>query len=92
MQKVKNRRPDTYTLDHLDSELVSMTMIRSLPSSYAFFASSLQLLDKMDKESLEHALAPQDQLLCSLPPLYSSSATFVASQATPSTTTIATSA
>lgn len=48
MQKIKNLRPDPFTLADLDKELVSMTMIRALPSSYASFASSLQLLDKLD--------------------------------------------
>ena len=55
MQKVKNLRPDTYTLDDLDSELVSMTMIRSLPAEYQSFASSLQLLDQISKKKLQAA-------------------------------------
>ena len=62
MQKVKNLRPDTYTFDDLDSELVFMTMICSLPSFYASFASSLQLLDEMEKETLQAAFVNKESL------------------------------
>ena len=53
MIKVKNLCLGTSTLDDLDKELASMTMIRALPESYAYFASSLQLLDKLDKDTLQ---------------------------------------
>ena len=62
MHKVQNLRPDTFTLDDLDRELVSMTMVRSLPSSYASFASSLQLLDKFDKDTLQAAFINEESL------------------------------
>ena len=62
MQKVKNLRPSPYTIDDLDKELVSMTMIRALPESYANFASSLQLLDKLDKDTLQAAFVNEEAL------------------------------
>ena len=39
MIKVRNLRPDAFSLDDLDKELVAMTMIRALPDSYSSFAS-----------------------------------------------------
>ena len=39
-----------------------MTMIRSLPSSYASFASSLQLLNKLDKDTLQVAFINEESL------------------------------
>ena len=62
MQKVKNLRPDSYSLTALDDELVAMTMIRALPSSYSSFASSLQLLDKLDKDKLQAAFINEEAL------------------------------
>ncbi|EKM49193.1 uncharacterized protein PHACADRAFT_33583 [Phanerochaete carnosa HHB-10118-sp] len=77
MHKIKNLRPTFFTLDDLDAELVSMTMVRALPTFYSHFASSLQLLDKLDKDTLQlpslmrrpFALAParqEQQLSCLL--------------------------
>ena len=56
MIKVRNLRPDAFSLDDLDKELVAMTMIRALSDFYLSFASLHQLLDKLDKEghSPEH--------------------------------------
>lgn len=62
MVQVKNLRPSTYTLANLDEELVCMTMIRALPSSYSNFASSLQLLDKMTKDQLQNAFINEETL------------------------------
>ena len=60
MQKVKNLRPESFIIEDLDKELVSMTMIRSLPSSYSHFASSLQPLDKLDKDKLQAAFLNEE--------------------------------
>ena len=52
MIQVKNLRPKDFKLEDLDEELVCMAMIRALPSEFDFFASSLQLLDKLEKFKL----------------------------------------
>ena len=48
MQDIKALRPDKFTLDDLDKELLSMTLIHALPTEYNNFASSLLLLDSLD--------------------------------------------
>ena len=53
MQEVKNLHSNSFTLDDLDQELVVMVMVCSLPFSYNTFASSLQLLDTLDKDKLQ---------------------------------------
>ncbi len=60
MIQVKNLRPSSFTLDDLDNELVSMAMIRALPSEFDSFASSLQLLDKLEKSKLQEAFIGED--------------------------------
>ena len=62
MQKIKNLRPTPFSLDDLDNELVSMTMIRALPSSYSSFASSLQLLEKLELSTLQAAFINEEAL------------------------------
>ena len=62
MIKVRNLCPDAFSLDDLDKELVAMTMIRALPDSYSSFASSLQLLDKLDKDTLQSAFVNEEAL------------------------------
>jgi len=60
MQNIKNLRPVTFTLDHLDDELCSMAMIRALPEEYSSFTSSLMLLDKLDKATLQQAFHTEE--------------------------------
>jgi hypothetical protein len=55
MQDIKALRPDKFTLDDLDKELLSMTLIRALPTEYNNFASSLLLLDSLDIDKLKSA-------------------------------------
>ena len=62
MIKVRNLRPDAFSLDDLDKELVAMTMIRAMPDSYSSFASSLQLLDKLNKDTLQSAFVNEEAL------------------------------
>lgn len=62
MVRVRNLRPDSFTIDDLDKELVSMTLIRSLPAHYSGFASSLTLLDKLDKDTLQAAFINEEAL------------------------------
>ena len=42
MEQIQNLRPDSFTLEEMDKELVCMAMIRSLPGEYSSFASSLR--------------------------------------------------
>ncbi|TFY74618.1 hypothetical protein EWM64_g9394, partial [Hericium alpestre] len=58
--RVQNLRPDTFDITKLDEELVCMTMIRSLPSDYTSFSSSLLLLEKMDRSSLQAAFRNEE--------------------------------
>ena len=39
-----------------------MTLIRALPEEYSSFASSLQLLDKFEKEKLQEAFVAEELL------------------------------
>jgi len=55
MQDAKNLRPDAFTLDDLDGELMSMVMIRSLPPDFSSFVSSLILLPQLDFKTLKEA-------------------------------------
>lgn len=60
MQKIKNLRPDKFTLDDLDDELMSMGMIRALPEEYSGFQSSLMLLDQLDTATLTEAFRNEE--------------------------------
>ena len=62
MEQIQNLRPDAFTLDDMDKELVCMTLIRALPEEYSSFASSLQLLDKFEKEKLQEAFVAEELL------------------------------
>ncbi|KAJ3858531.1 hypothetical protein EV359DRAFT_18620, partial [Lentinula novae-zelandiae] len=56
----KALRQDGYSLDDLDSELESMALIRSLPSNYNNFVSSLLILDTVDIEKLRSAFQNEE--------------------------------
>ena len=62
MQKIQNLRSDGFTLDQMDRELVCMVLIKALPEEYASFASSLQLLDKFNKEKIQEAFVAEELL------------------------------
>jgi len=53
MQQIKNLRPENFTLDMLDNELLAMTMIRALPDDYGHFVSSLML--RVFKSDCDHS-------------------------------------
>jgi hypothetical protein len=55
-----NLRSTGFTLDNLDEELFSMTMIRALPSDYANFVSALLLKDKLDKSMIIEAFQTEE--------------------------------
>ena len=44
MQEVKNLRSKAFSIDSLDNDLLCMAMVRSLPSEYRSFVSSITLL------------------------------------------------
>jgi hypothetical protein len=54
-QDTKALRPPTFTLEDLDNELLSMALIRALPTEYHSFVSSLLLLDSLDVNKLKSA-------------------------------------
>ncbi|TFY53988.1 hypothetical protein EVG20_g9887 [Dentipellis fragilis] len=60
MRTIQNLRPDPYVLKDLDNELVCMAMVRSLPPEYSTFTSSLLLLDKLDRTSLQDAFRNEE--------------------------------
>ena len=62
MQQIQNLRPDSFTLSEMDKELVCMVLIRALPEEYSSFASSLQLLDKFEKEKIQEAFVAEELL------------------------------
>src|SRR6266487_3594046 len=55
MQDIKALRPSGFTMEQLDQELQCMALIRSLPTDYNSFASSLLLLDAFDLSKLQSA-------------------------------------
>ncbi|KAA1478496.1 hypothetical protein DENSPDRAFT_845611, partial [Dentipellis sp. KUC8613] len=60
MCSIQALRPETYALKDLDNELVCMAMVRSLPPEYSTFTSSLLLLDKLDRTSLQDAFRNEE--------------------------------
>ena len=60
MQDIKALRPSGFSLDDLDKELLSMTLIRALPSEFNNFASSLLLLDSLDLNKLKSAFQTEE--------------------------------
>jgi hypothetical protein len=60
MQEVKNLRSTSFTLTELDSDLTSMAMIRSLPSEYESFISSITLLPSFDFKTLKEAFINEE--------------------------------
>jgi transposase InsO family protein len=60
VRKIQNLRPADFTLEKLDEELLSMAMIRALPSDYANFVSSILLMDKLDKDTIIQAFQNEE--------------------------------
>ncbi|KAF8955724.1 hypothetical protein BDZ97DRAFT_1963278 [Flammula alnicola] len=52
IRRIQDLRPTGFDLAKLDDELASMAMIRALPDEYSTFASSLLLMDKLDKSAI----------------------------------------
>ena len=62
MQEIKELRDAEFTLDKMDNELVCMTLLRALPDEYSSFASSLQMLDKLEKAKIQEAFVAEELL------------------------------
>ena len=60
MQEIKSLRPKAFTIDDLDDDLVSMTMVRSLPSEYQSLVSSLILLPQFDFKTIKEAFINEE--------------------------------
>ena len=60
MQHIKNLRPDKFSIDKLDDELLCMAMIRALPEDYHHFVSTLMLSDKLDKATILQAFHTEE--------------------------------
>jgi hypothetical protein len=60
IHRISDLRPDKFTLDKLDDELASMTLIRALPDDYNAFVLSLLLQDDLDKFSVQNAFVRED--------------------------------
>ena len=60
MHTIQNLHPKDFTLAKLDDELLSMAMIHSLPAEYSNFVSSLLLMDKLDKSTVQHAFYTEE--------------------------------
>jgi hypothetical protein len=65
---IQDLRPKDFTLSSLDDELASMTLIRALPDEFSMFASSLLLLDKLEKSTI-HQRNEALYSYCQLPEL-----------------------
>ncbi|PPQ94350.1 hypothetical protein CVT25_000396, partial [Psilocybe cyanescens] len=61
---IQQLRPKDFDLAKLDEELASLTLIRALPDEYNAFASSLLLLNKMDKATIHQAFVTEDIQRC----------------------------
>ncbi|KAJ2921828.1 hypothetical protein H1R20_g15267, partial [Candolleomyces eurysporus] len=52
--------PKDFDLKALDKELTSMVLIRALPDEYSHFVSSLLLMDKLDKDTVQQAFLTEE--------------------------------
>ncbi len=60
IHRIQDLRPKDFTLTNLDDELASMTLIRALPDEFSGFASSLLLLDKLEKSTIQQAFVSEE--------------------------------
>ena len=60
IRHIQDLCPADFDLAKLDDELASMAMIRALPEEYSNFASSLLLMDKLDKASSQQAFVSEE--------------------------------
>ena len=60
VHRIRNLWSVGFTLDKLDDELASMTLIRALPENYNLFVSSLLLKDDLDKITVQNVFVRED--------------------------------
>jgi hypothetical protein len=60
LHRIRDLRSIGFTLDKLDNELASMTLIRALPDDYNLFVSSLLLKDDLDKMTVQNVFVRKD--------------------------------
>ncbi len=60
IHRIQDLRPKDFTLTNLDDELATMTLIRALPDEFSGFASSLLLLDKLEKATIQQAFVSEE--------------------------------
>src|SRR5215510_55733 len=60
MIQIHNLRPSEFTMEMLDDELQCMAMIRALPEEYRHVASSLLLMEKLDKDLILQAFRAEE--------------------------------
>jgi hypothetical protein len=60
IHRIHDLRSTGFTLDKLDDELASMTLICALPDDYNSFVSSLLLKDDLDKAAVQNAFVRED--------------------------------
>jgi hypothetical protein len=60
IHRIRDLRSTGFTLDQLDDELASMTLIRALPDDYNAFVSSLLLKDDLDNISVQNVFVRED--------------------------------
>jgi hypothetical protein len=88
INRIQDLQPKDFTLSNLDDELASMTLIRALPDEFSMFASSLLLLDKLEKSTIHQAFGTaesQRRHCASATPNVTS--TLAASSSTPTSST-----
>jgi len=57
---IKDLCPTSFDINALDNKLASMALIRALPDEYSGFVSSLLLLDKLDKATIQQAFVTEE--------------------------------
>ena len=60
IHRIQDLRPTKFDLSTLDDELASMALIRALPDEFSNFASSLLLMDKLDKAAIQQAFVTEE--------------------------------
>ena len=60
VHRIRDLRSPGFTLDQLDDELASMTLIRALPDDYNAFVSSLLLKNNLDKIAVQNTFVRED--------------------------------
>ena len=61
---IQDLRPTSFSLEQLDKELAAMVLIRALPEEYNTFVSSLLLLDKLDKKTVQDVFITEEIQRC----------------------------